>query len=230
MNYEDAGYVYAIRNRINGHSYIGSTKNFKSRWHTHRSTLRRNKHHSFVLQRAWDKYGEDAFEFKVLLVCPNELRIFYETKLMSLETYNVLRTPKESGVRGGWTHSEEFKAKMSALHTGKSLTDDHRKKLSLHRTGRKENIEFKEKARNRQLGVVPNASTRKKLSKAMSQFRAEEVLSNMETARKIHARCVAGEIATKALKEVGMAPPTFYRYVAKLGLALLGHKKRGVQQ
>lgn len=61
MNYADAGYIYAIRNTVNGNAYIGSTTNYKSRWFTHKSLLRKGKHHSFILQRAWDKYGEAAF-------------------------------------------------------------------------------------------------------------------------------------------------------------------------
>src|ERR1035437_9586011 len=51
----------------NGKVYIGSTtRNFYDRLCAHLSTLRKNKHSSILLQRAWNKYGEDAFEFKII--------------------------------------------------------------------------------------------------------------------------------------------------------------------
>ena len=30
-----------------------------------KTQLKNNKHHSIKLQRAWDKYGEENFEFKI---------------------------------------------------------------------------------------------------------------------------------------------------------------------
>lgn len=48
--------VYMIKNVLNNHKYIGSTKNFKQRLKQHLSDLRNNKHHSPHLQAAWNKY------------------------------------------------------------------------------------------------------------------------------------------------------------------------------
>lgn len=58
--------VYQIKNVLNGHSYIGSTNNFYDRLIQHRSHLRKQKHHSIALQRAYDKYGESNFEVNIL--------------------------------------------------------------------------------------------------------------------------------------------------------------------
>jgi group I intron endonuclease len=222
-----AGYVYAIENTVNGHRYIGSTTNYKSRWHTHRSTLRRGVHHSFILQKAWGKYGAQAFEFKLLLVCPKNQRIEYENLLMPLQYYNVMRTAKESLVRGGWHHSDEFKAKLSVLHAGKTLTDEHRAKLSLHRKGRIENNLFREKARARQVGVIPSTQTKQKLSAALVNARANEVSIAKQKTRDVHALCLLGEKVYATCKQHQISPPTFYKYVALLQLPLLGHKSRG---
>lgn len=54
--------VYMIKNVLNNHKYIGSTKNFKQRLKQHLSDLRNNKHHSPHLQAAWNKYGEKHTE------------------------------------------------------------------------------------------------------------------------------------------------------------------------
>lgn len=225
-----AGYVYAIENTVNGHRYIGSTTNYKSRWHTHRSALRRGVHHSFILQKAWDKHGAQAFEFKLLLVCPKNQRIEYENLLMPLQYYNVMRTAKESFVRGGWHHSDEFKQKMSVLHKGKALTAEHRAKLSLHRMGRIENDAFKEQARARQVGVKPSTQTKQKLSAALVSARANEVSIAKQKAREVHALCLLGAKVYATCKQYQISPPTFYKYVALLQLPLLGHKSRGATQ
>lgn len=64
----DSG-IYEIVNLRNGKRYIGSTRDFKRRWQDHRSYLLRGAHHCAALQRAWSKYGEDAFAYRVLEEC-----------------------------------------------------------------------------------------------------------------------------------------------------------------
>lgn len=65
--------VYQILNLINGKKYIGSAAvSFKNRWKTHRTDLKRNKHHSSKLQNAWNKYGESNFKFEILEYCEPE--------------------------------------------------------------------------------------------------------------------------------------------------------------
>ena len=58
--------IYQITNKINGKIYIGSTNNLSKRWNNHRSKLRNGKHENDYLQQAWNKYGEDAFEFSIV--------------------------------------------------------------------------------------------------------------------------------------------------------------------
>ena len=66
--------IYAITNKINGYKYVGKSKNITNRLGQHKSLLR-NNHHTYrtgelsLLQKAWNKYGEDAFEFKILEFC-----------------------------------------------------------------------------------------------------------------------------------------------------------------
>lgn len=61
--------VYEIKNIINSKKYIGSTTmSFSKRLEHHRCLLRNGTHKNKHLQRAWDKYGEDNFEFNILEV------------------------------------------------------------------------------------------------------------------------------------------------------------------
>ena len=55
--------VYAIKNIVTGQAYVGSTVSWRHRRNGHLHLLRKGKHHSVWLQRAWDKYGADAFVF-----------------------------------------------------------------------------------------------------------------------------------------------------------------------
>lgn len=59
-------YLYEIRNILNDKRYIGRTGNVNKRWYRHKNELRKGNHHSLYLQRSWDKYGEDNFEFNIL--------------------------------------------------------------------------------------------------------------------------------------------------------------------
>jgi group I intron endonuclease len=232
MDYANAGYVYAITNKVNGHRYIGSTANYKSRWHTHRSALRRGVHHSFILQKAWDKYGEPSFLFEVLLVCPKNLQILYETRLMSLETYNVLRTPKEIQIRGGWEHTAATKAKIAKANKGKKRTPEHRANIAAAVVGRKYNASFCEKARQRQLGVSPSMATREKIKQAnlgrtvspetrakLSAAAAKRSLHTsaamLSLVAELHAKVSQGRTVRSVISEVGMSSATYYKY-AKL--------------
>jgi len=62
--------VYAIKNIINDKVYIGSTTmSFLKRLQHHVSQLRNNKHKNQYLQNAWNKYGEENFEFSILEIC-----------------------------------------------------------------------------------------------------------------------------------------------------------------
>lgn len=109
-----SAFIYKIENKENGGCYIGSTINPKSRWLHHRTSLRYGRHHSFILQKAWDKHGEGNFEFKILLKCAESDRLMYEKLCMALQTYNVLRTPHETPIRKNWVRTPEVCAKISA--------------------------------------------------------------------------------------------------------------------
>lgn len=58
--------IYEIRNKINGKRYIGRSKDIERRKIEHLTMLENGMHNSIKLQRAWNKYGDDSFEFNVV--------------------------------------------------------------------------------------------------------------------------------------------------------------------
>ena len=83
--------IYRIRNTVNGHAYIGSAVNIAGRWAAHRHSLRHHKKSPPKLQRAWDKHGEAAFVFEVVLECPKDELLTHEQATIDAEAphYNT---------------------------------------------------------------------------------------------------------------------------------------------
>jgi hypothetical protein len=54
--------VYGILNTLTSRIYVGSSVNVSRRWNAHRWELETGRHINKHLQRAWDKYGIDAFD------------------------------------------------------------------------------------------------------------------------------------------------------------------------
>jgi len=60
--------IYLISNKVDASFYVGSTaRSFAKRWSDHRRAFNAGKNSPY-LQHAWNKYGEENFEFSVLEV------------------------------------------------------------------------------------------------------------------------------------------------------------------
>lgn len=155
--------IYKIKNKTNGHCYIGSAVNIDARWCIHKSDLHKNKHHSRHLQNAWNKYGEDTFEFRVIEYCfvftliPREQHYIDTLK----PEYNMSPT---AGSALGVKHSDESRANMSAWQKGKKLSPKHKAKLSAAKMGRKLSLETKAKMSAAHMGRETSPETKIKLS------------------------------------------------------------------
>lgn len=109
--------IYEIQNMRNGKRYIGQSKNLYRRQCSHLTKLKQGIHPNKHLQNAWNKYGEDAFQFHVLEYCPLEkLNLkecfwidFYQTNRIG---YNIRIDPVNNrGVK--W--SKEHRRKMEQV-------------------------------------------------------------------------------------------------------------------
>ena len=155
--------VYEIRNILNGHKYYGSAVDIKRRFARHKMDLRKGKHHSIYLQRAWDKYGEDSFEFIVLAVCePNkeELLQMEQALLDTKPEYNISPSARNSQ---GVIRREETKHKISASLIGHEqfpCTEERKRLLREINTGKHASDEVKQKMSESHLGSTWSAARR----------------------------------------------------------------------
>jgi group I intron endonuclease len=69
MAHDDVSGIYAIEHAVSAKFYIGSSYQCRRRKSQHWTALRGGYHPSPHLQHAWNKYGEDAFEFFILEEC-----------------------------------------------------------------------------------------------------------------------------------------------------------------
>ena len=122
--------IYKISNKVNGKFYIGSATEIKKRWREHKYELRNGKHHNPHFQFAWDKYGEQNFEFTTLQLCEIKDLVKYEqiwldfTKCYDGDIgYNLNPNAANSL---GYRHTPEALAKMAAKSLGIKHTQEHK--------------------------------------------------------------------------------------------------------
>ena len=129
--------IYQIRNVINNKVYIGSSIEIYWRWSNHKYMLKRGNHSNIYLQNAWNKYGEENFEFKIIEDLTYLLNSDkYEDNLLKAETdwifgfaatnekfgYNFLEIANKPPSRKGVKYSKEHCEKMSLLAKGRKLS------------------------------------------------------------------------------------------------------------
>lgn len=133
--------IYMIKNLISNKCYIGQTTDrFVERFWNHQWKLINQTHDNIHLQRAWNKYGEANFEFKVLNVCNNDdkinkLEVFY-INLFSENSYNI-----SAGGQGKSSpmssHAKKIIGEKNRIHMlGRKHTEETKLKMSLSRKGK----------------------------------------------------------------------------------------------
>lgn len=211
--------VYKIANTITGDFYIGSSNDVRDRMQRHRRELSKNVHTNQHLQRAFNKYGEQAFEFKALLLCDIENKLYYEQVCIdalkpaynlainaaapgqgrhhSEETKRKLSKTKsgENNPNFGKNLSEERKRKISDWNRGKVISDEARKKISASLTGHTVSDETRAKISASQTGRTVSEGTRAKIGKVHAGTHHSE-----ETKRKISEKEM-GKIVSEETRE-----------------------------
>jgi len=132
--------IYKITNKINNKIYIGSSNNFRNRWKNHTNSLNRNVHENDHLQKAWNKYGKDNFEFNIILLCEEFELLKYEQWYLD----NVIRFGIDYNIAKfagapmrGAVFTKEHRKKLSEARIGKTLSKETKHKMSVSRIGNK---------------------------------------------------------------------------------------------
>jgi len=195
--------VYQITNKTNGHKYIGSSINIWKRWGSHLAELRKNTHSGVHLQNAWNKYGEDSFEFSVLIFCDAENILLYEQSCLdSLKPeYNIRKSVYNS--RAGTKATDETKARLRESHLGNTsrlgtkASDETKTKLRKAQLGKKHSEESKEKmsailiGNQRSLGYKHTEEAKQNMGKShLGSKRSEETKKKMREAQLGNKNCL----------------------------------------
>lgn len=158
--------IYAIRNTVTGKRYIGSAVRFSRRFSQHRHELARGTHHSIKLQRAWVKYGAEAFVFEVIEAIEDMATLVAREQywIDSFEScgvagYNVLTV---AGSSLGYQHDEEAKQKMR----GRQFSAEHRAKIAATSAGRVYSAETRAKVSMVQKGRPKSEETKARMRAA----------------------------------------------------------------
>lgn len=126
--------IYEIVNITNNAKYIGSSMRNKLRFHRHISDLNHNKHHSNHLQRAWNKYGKENFQFNIIEsfenISQNEL-LMIEQKYLDDRKINY---PSKLNYNICWIAQGGSNSESITLNTREKMSKSHRGiKFSLER-------------------------------------------------------------------------------------------------
>lgn len=150
--------IYKIINKTNGKYYVGSSNDIKRRWSQHKSELKLKSrmHDNSHLRNAWNKDGENNFDFVVVEIIENPTK---ETLLLSEQKY--LNEAKQNQdqcynlqfIASGGEWSDESKKKLSDYRKGRKLSYLHRKHIGDAIRGRKFSKEHCEKIGKKLTGI-----------------------------------------------------------------------------
>lgn len=69
--------------------YVGSAKDFQSRFDRHLKDLKENKHHNIILQRSFNKYGPESVSMRILETVPYEKKSIVEREQFHIDLYRM---------------------------------------------------------------------------------------------------------------------------------------------
>jgi group I intron endonuclease len=184
--YKNIPGVYSIMCTINKKQLIGETKNVKKRLTQHKNRLLNNTHENPYFQKAFNKYGLENFEFKLIEYCELEnckIREHYYCNLYNTHNkqkgYNIRATGLD--LKGKMSQETIEKIKNSLKNSEKFKQRDSGKGMR----GKKHSKETKLKMSNSAKGKIVSEQTKKNMSEALKKrIRTKESSEKIVFSRK----------------------------------------------
>lgn len=167
--------IYTITHLKTKKVYVGSSANITKRWRCHKLDLKLNRHHCSHLQRAYNKYGTEAFEFNIVQIVEPDRKLLLEAEQKWMD-----RSPKLYNT-----------CKVAGSPLGTKQTKAHRQAISKALKGKPKSAEHVEANRLAQLAVPRNEEN--------IQRWAKNRLGSQQTAEHV-AKRAESQKATKALR------------------------------
>ena len=190
--------IYKIENQITKDIYIGSCSNFNVRKGSHLCLLRQGKHHSIILQRAFDKYTQKSFTISLIETCNKE-------DLIQREQYYIdLLKPKYNI------------CPIAGSTLNRVLTEEHKQNLSKSLTGKIRTQEQKENQRQIKLGKTHTIQTKEKVSKIVNNIKGNRVRDKIKKENILKFVDIANiESSVKTIKQICKENNFNYRSVLR---------------
>lgn len=133
--------LYSITHKQTGKMYIGQSKHLRRRFARHKRDAMKDPDCNGYISRAIAKYGADAFEFKILVVCPfgDYLNDLERNAIASYGTLAPAGYNLSLGGFGGSQLSDEAKARRRgrpAWNKGIPQSEEAKRKQSLSMMGK----------------------------------------------------------------------------------------------
>lgn len=132
IDYKKSG-IYSIICAVNGKQYIGCSKNIYSRINAHKSYLTNKKFRqdNFYFIEDWNKYGSNAFNYKVLEYTTENLK---DKECYYIELYNTIDKEKGYNLRRdnsklGMISLDETKLRYSKAQKKRFEDQNEREKI-----------------------------------------------------------------------------------------------------
>lgn len=231
--------IYCIIVKRGGKSpkyYIGQSCVMKERWSQHIRQLRHGVAKNPALQAAFNKYGEDAFSFTLLVTCTEDKlllakleKFFFDefSKIYGEDSmYNVNRESMTSAA--GVKRSPQALENLRAAAKKRTMTEEHKEKLrqiSKLRIGSKLSPETIAKRTAAQKGVKRTEEWKAHMSKVMTgKKHSDETKAKISAKKKAEGQKPSDEHMEKLAELArGRKMPEHVREALKM--SKLGKKK-----
>jgi group I intron endonuclease len=203
--------IYKIENIINNKKYIGSAVNIDIRFKRHINDLKNNKHNNIYLQREFNKYGLENFNFECIEICDKknlkEIEQKYLDDIFAIKECNLYYYNIGKKSTGGDNISNNPNRNIIINKITKGLYERYEKESDEDKLSRKNKLKGEN---NPNYGNKWNDDQRDKMSKQRKGISSK---IKGKTFEEIHgeekAKILKSKLSEKAKNQIGENNPNY---------------------